>query len=70
MYIGLLKTSDNQIAVEFITIDDAFHFLNNMIEKYKESVKQAVILEELTYLDDQRPDFSSCKEIISLRTIR
>lgn len=71
MFIGLLKTQDNQIAKEVDTFGEAWDFLWRMGESRKDIVK-AVVLEETedSYLDDQYPDFDSLKEIASMRLVR
>jgi hypothetical protein len=69
MYIAMLKTTDNQIAVERDTLGQALNTLNNLMEG-RENVREALVLEETEYLDDQYPDFSSCKVVASLRVIK
>jgi hypothetical protein len=71
MFIGLIKTFDNQIAREVDTFAEAWNFLWRMGEGRKDIVK-AVVLEETdeNYLDDQFPDFDSLKEVASMRLVR
>jgi hypothetical protein len=71
MFIGLLKTKDNQVAREHDTFEDALSSLNRRIDEHPPgSIKEALILEETEYLDDQFPDFDSCRLVASLRTCR
>ena len=65
----MLKTTDNQIAVERDTLGQALNTLHNLMEG-RDNVKEALVLEEVEYLDDQYPDFNSCKVVASLRTFR
>lgn len=69
MYIAMLKTTDNQIAIERDTLGEALNTLHNLMEG-RTNVKEALVLEETEYLDDQCPDFSSCKVVASLRVFR
>ena len=71
MFIGLLKTRDNQIAREVDTFAEAWNFLWRMGEG-RSDVVRAVVLEETeeNYLDDQCPDFDSLKEVAAMRLVR
>jgi len=69
MFIAMLKTTGNQIAVERDTLGQALNTLHNLMED-RNDVKEALVLEETEYLDDQYPDFSSCKVVASLRVIK
>lgn len=71
MFIGLLKLKNNQIAIEHPTIEDAITSLNRQIDSYPPGeIKEALVLAEDEYLDDQCPDFNSCRVVASLRTMR
>lgn len=69
MFIAMLKTTDNQIAIERDTLGQALNTLYNLMDG-RDNVKEALVLEEVEYLDDQYPDFNSCKVIASLRVFR
>jgi hypothetical protein len=70
MFIGLLKTKTNQIAIEHDTFESALQSLNRQIDTSTETVTDALILEETEYLDDQMPDFDSCRLVASLKVMR
>jgi hypothetical protein len=70
MFIALLKTVDNQIAVETDTLSKALGILQSFIDKGDKKITEACVLEEIEELDDQCPDFSSCKLIATLRTMK
>jgi len=70
MYIALLRTYNNQLAIEVESLGKALHTLNNLMERHKGNVREALILEEEEYLDDQCPDFDSCKVIVSMGIIK
>lgn len=70
MYIAMLKTFNNRIAVEMESLGKAINILNSMMETHKDEMMEALILEEEEYLDNQFPDFDSCKVIASMRIIR
>jgi hypothetical protein len=72
MFIGLLKTVDNQIAREVDTFAEAWSFLQRNSENCSSRIVKAVVLEETedNYLDDQFPDFEALKEVASMRVIR
>lgn len=71
MFIGLLKTRDNQIARETETFAEAWDFIYRLGEGRRDIIK-AVVLEETeeNYLDDQCPDFDSLKEVAAMRLVR
>lgn len=70
MYIALLRTYNNQVAIEVESLGKAVHTLNNLMNHHKGNVKEALILEEEDYLDDQCPDFNSCRVVASMGTIK
>jgi hypothetical protein len=70
MYIALLKTRDNQFAIEQDTLGQALNTLRRLMEGREGTIKEALVLEETEYLDDQCPDFSSCKVVASLGIIK
>lgn len=72
MFIGVLRTKNNKIAIEHFTFEEALHSLNRRINDHPPgSITEALILDdEGDDLDDQCPDFSSCKVVASLRTLR
>ncbi len=71
MYISLFKTRDNQIVREHDTMEEALNVLNKRIDEWPPgSILRADVLEETEYLDDQFPDFDSCRLVASLRTFR
>ena len=72
MFIGVLKTKNNKIAIEHFTFEEALQSLNRRIDDRPPGhVVEAVILDdEGEDLDDQCPDFSSCKMVASLRVLR
>lgn len=72
MFIGLLRTKKNKVCIEHFTFDEALHSLNRQIDSHPPgSVTEALILDdEGEDLDDQCPDFESCKVVASLRTLR
>lgn len=72
MFVGLVKTTDNQIAREVDTFDEAWKFLQRTAENCDSRIVKAVVLEETeeNYLDDQCPDFDDLKEVASMRIIR
>lgn len=69
MYIAMLKTTDNQIAIQCDTLSKAINTLNNLMEG-KKNIKEALVLEETKYLNDQLPDFDSCRLVASLSIIK
>lgn len=71
MFIGLIKTTTNQIAKETETLEEAWDFLHCNTENC-EGLVRAVVLEETedSYLDDQYPDFNSLKEVAAMRIVR
>jgi len=69
MFIALLKTDSNQIAIEVDDFGQAVDTLHNMMENVN-NIKKAQILETNIDLDDQCPDFDSCKLVISMGTLR
>jgi hypothetical protein len=71
MFISLLKVKGNQIAIEHDSFEGACQSLNRMIDdRPPGDVLEALVLEETEYLDDQYPDFDSCKMVASLRILR
>lgn len=70
MYIALLKTYDNQIAIEHESLGSALQSLHRLMEKNRGNIKEALVLEETEYLDDQCPDFNSCKIIAIMGTVK
>lgn len=70
MFVALLKTIDNQIAIETDTLSKALGILQSFIDKGDHKITEACVLEEVDELDDQCPDFSSCKLVATLRTVR
>lgn len=72
MFIGLLRTKNNKIAIEHFTFEEALHSLNRQIEERPPGdIVEALILDdEGDDLDDQCPDFESCKVVASLRVLR
>lgn len=71
MFIGLFKTTNNQIAREVDTFDEAWGFLQRTANGCNNIVK-AVVLKETkdNYLDDQFPDFNSLEEVASMRLVK
>jgi len=70
MYIGLIKTFDNQIARELDTFGEALDFVNRIAEGRTDLEEILILDDEGEMLDDQCPDFRACKVVASLRTIR
>lgn len=72
MFIGLLKTKNNKVAIEHFTFEEALHSLSRRVDECSPgSVIEALILDdEGEDLDDQMPDFESCKVVASLRILR
>lgn len=72
MFIGLLKTKNNKIAIEHFTFEEALQSLNRQIDEYPPgTITEALILDDSGKdLDDQMPDFGSCKVVASLKVMR
>lgn len=72
MFIGLLKTKNNKIAIEHSTFEEALRSLNRRIDESPPGhIVEALILDdEGDELDDQMPDFESCKVVASLKVMR
>ena len=72
MFIGLLRTKNNKVCIEHFTFEEALQSLNRRIDdRPPGSIVEALILDdEGEDLDDQCPDFNSCKVVASLRTLR
>jgi hypothetical protein len=69
MFIALLKTKHNQVAIEIDDFGEAINTLHNLMER-ADDIKKAQILETDEYLDDQCPDFNSCRVIVSMGTLK
>lgn len=69
MFIALLKTNSNQIAIEISDFSQALGALHRMMDKV-EGIKKALILETDEYLDDQCPDFDSYKVVVSMGILK
>jgi hypothetical protein len=69
MYIAMLKTTDNKIVIEQDSLGQALNTLHRLMED-RNNVTEALVLEETEYLDDQYPDFSTCRLVASLRVIK
>lgn len=67
LYIGLLKTKSNSIYREFDTFEETWGWLNSYRSP---NIVEGLVLEETEYLDDQMPDFGSCKVIASMRSLQ
>lgn len=67
LYIGLIKTKSNSVYREFGTFEETWAWLNNTNEP---NTIEALVLEETHYLDDQFPDFDSCRVIASVRSVQ
>jgi hypothetical protein len=70
MFISRLKTIDSTISVEHYTFSETIKSLSQRVYSSLSTVLEAIILEETSWLDDQFPDFSTCKLVASLRTIK
>lgn len=66
----MLILKNNRIAIEMETLGKALNLLNDMMDKHKGNVCEALVLEEEEYLDDQCPDFDSCKVVASMSVIK
>lgn len=70
LYLSLLRTKTNKIVREHDTFNEAWNFLNDMANSSGNNVVEGLVLLEEDYLDNQMPDFDSCKVIASMRIVR